>query len=378
MAIGDYVLDLNVLYQLGFFKGIHSENVYLNEFLNPFISLGKKKTNAVRSLLQRALQDPNSLLKTKFTDVSYLQSEVTMHLPIQIGDYTDFYSSKHHAENVGKLYRGGTGLTPNWEHMPIAYHGRASSIVVSGTPIKRPKGQFLEKGKNDPVFGYTSFLDFELELATVIGKESELGDAVSCDQAHDYIFGFALFNDWSARDFQKWEYQPLGPFLGKNFASTLSPWIITTEALEPFKKKVKPEKKQLEYLQAEFLYTYDISLSVKLNNQLIVATNFKHLHWTPCQQIAHHTVNGCNLRIGDVLASGTISGPEQHGKGCLLEITKAGAVPLILEDESKRFSVLDGDVVVMNAFCSNENKSIGFGENLGQIKKDTMSRKKSE
>lgn len=369
VAIGEYVLDLDKVFRGEFFNAIHSENVYLVDYLNDFISLGKEKTNAVRLLIQDELQSNNSLLKSKFNEFFYRQSHVTMHLPIRIGDFTDFYSSEHHAENVGKLFRDGPSLTPNWKHMPLAYNGRASSIVVSGTDIYRPKGQFIKEGSEFPTYGPTNFLDFELELATIIGKESSLGDVISCDNARDYIFGYALLNDWSARDFQRWEYQPLGPFTAKSFASTMSAWVVTAEALEPFKSKVQHREDQLNYLQSKDLYSYDINLKVKLNSEEITVTNFNNLYWTPSQQIAHHTVNGCNLRVGDVLASGTVSGPEEKGKGCLLEITEGGASPLELTDDAVRSNLIDGDKVELTGVCINGNIKVGFGENFGEIKK---------
>ena len=362
------MLDLNKVFEADFFVDIHAENVYLAECLNDFIALGKRKTNSVRLLIQQELQKDSSLLKSKFNEFFFKQTEVAMHLPIRVGDFTDFYSSKYHAENVGELFRGGPRLTPNWKHMPLAYNGRSSSIVVSGTDIHRPRGQILELGSSTPIHEESRFLDFELEMATIIGKETLLGEAVDCDEAEKYIFGFALFNDWSARDFQKWEYQPLGPFTAKSFASTMSPWVITAEALEPFKTSVKVRKDQLKYLQGVDLYSYDIKLKVSLNNQEIVATNFNNLYWTPSQQIAHHTVNGCNIKIGDILASGTISGPEKKGKGCLLEMTRGGAVPLELMDGTQRFNLIDGDTVVFTGGCDNGNVTIGFGSNSGQIK----------
>lgn len=371
VAIGDFVLDLEKMYQQNLFQSIVDQNVFRSNYLNDYIALGKEKTSLIRSLIQQQLCNEESILKEQFDQYFLHQKEVVMFLPIQIGDYTDFYSSRYHAENVGSLFRDPeNALPPNWLSMPIAYHGRSSSIVVSGTSIMRPMGQSFANKENELKHQTTAFLDFELEMATIIGKSNPMGTPINCTEAEEYIFGYALFNDWSARDLQKWEYQPLGPFTSKNFASTLSPWIVTSDALEPFKKRVTSQQNILNYLHSDQLYTYDIHLQVELNNNLITQTNFSNLYWTPTQQIAHHTVNGCNLQVGDVLASGTISGPEEKGKGCLLEMTDGGENPLILKNNEIRTFLRIGDEIKLSAYCEKNGVRLGFGENIGTIKKN--------
>jgi fumarylacetoacetase len=297
-----------------------------------------------------------------------------MHLPVEVGDYTDFYSSIEHATNVGKMFRDpANALLPNWKHLPVGYHGRASSIVVSGTPIQRPSGQILPKGAEQPVFQPSTRLDFELEMAFIIGKESQLGQPISTAAAADYIFGLALFNDWSARDIQQWEYVPLGPFLGKNFGSSISPWIVTLEALEPFKVNGPvQEPAVLPYLQFEGPWNYDIALEVGIqpatNSETIVSrSNYKFMYWNMLQQLAHHTVNGCNVRIGDVMASGTISGPEEGSFGSMLEIAWMGTKPIQMVDGSTRTFLQDGDRVIMRGFAQNAQIRVGFGAVEGTI-----------
>ena len=361
------------MYDFGYFNHIHSADVYHSKYLNDFINLGKIKTSEIRLLIQKELCDEHSVLKSKFKRFFHVQNEVTMELPLNIGDYTDFYSSKFHAENVGKLFRDPeNALPPNWLTMPIAYHGRSSSIVVSGTEITRPYGQSFSNDKTELRHQPSSFLDFELEMATIIGKENTLGNPISCGDAKDYVFGYALFNDWSARDLQKWEYQPLGPFTGKNFASTLSPWIVMTDALEPFKTNVIEQVEPLNYLKSVDPFSYDIELLAFLNGVEVTRTNFKHLYWNPSQQIAHHTVNGCNLRVGDILASGTISGPGKTGKGCLLEITEGGKKPLMLKNGEQRLFLQDGDEVRLKGSCVRGDIRIGFGDNWGVIKANKL------
>jgi len=361
------------MYDLGYFNHIDSGDVYYSSYLNDFINLGKEKTSEIRLLIQKELCDEFSILKSKFKRFFHVQNEVIMKLPIRIGDYTDFYSSKFHAENVGKLFRNPeNALPPNWLTMPIAYHGRSSSIVVSGTEITRPCGQSFSNDKTELRHQPSSLLDFELEMATIIGRENTLGNPISCDDAQDYVFGYALFNDWSARDLQKWEYQPLGPFTGKNFASTLSPWIVMTDALEAFKTNVIEQVEPLNYLKSVDPFSYDIELLAFVNGVEVTHTNFKHLYWNPSQQIAHHTVNGCNLRVGDILASGTISGPGKTGKGCLLEITEGGKTPLILKNGAQRLFLEDGDEVRLKGSCVSGDIRIGFGDNWGVIKANKL------
>jgi fumarylacetoacetase len=300
--------------------------------------------------------------------------DVTMLLPIQIGDYTDFYSSREHATNVGSMFRDpANALLPNWLHLPVGYHGRASSIVTSGTPIRRPYGQTMPDGAERPAFGPTKQLDFELEMAFVIGQGTTLGQTIPVNKAEDHIFGLMLFNDWSARDIQKWEYVPLGPFLAKNFASTISPWVVTLEALEPFRVAgPKQEPDVLPYLASEGNRNYDVHLSVEIvaedgTQQIVSTSNFKYMYWNMCQQLAHHTVNGCNVRTGDIMASGTISGPTPDSYGSMLEICWKGTKPVTLANGSQRTFILNGDTVRMRGWCSKEAIRIGFGECDGTI-----------
>ena len=332
--IGDTIVDLHQCMASGLFSKIAlPESIFKTDQLNPFIALGKGVTHAVRTILQDAL--------------------VT----------------------GGGLQQLSNALLPNWLHLPVGYHGRASSIVVSGTEIRRPKGQTMPDGATQPVFGPTKQLDFELEMAFVIGKDSTLGQSISVDNAEDYIFGLMLFNDWSARDIQKWEYVPLGPFLAKNFASTLSPWIVTLEALEIFRTQ-GPEQNPtpLPYLQSKGKNNYDIRLSVDIESEngqsLRVSTsNFKYMYWNMSQQLAHHTVNGCNVRVGDLLASGTISGPTPDSYGSMLEICWKGTIPVEMPDGTQRRFINDGDTVVMRGWCEKDGIRIGFGECDGRIEK---------
>ena len=289
-------------------------------------------------------------------------------LPVNIGNYTDFYSSMEHASNVGKMFRpDGDALLPNWKHIPVGYHGRASSIVVSGYPIRRPKGQTLPDGTDQPVFGPCRLLDFELEMAFIVGQPNPMGDSISVDQAEEHIFGMTIFNDWSARDIQKWEYVPLGPFLAKNFASSMSPWVVTLDALQPFRTEAPAQNPEvLPYLKEKQRGTYDIQLFVDLKPGqdrpvTICRSNFKYLYWTMAQQLAHHTVGGCNMQVGDVCASGTISGPTTDSFGSMLELSWKGTKPLVLEDGIERKFLQDGDVVVMRAYCEKEGIRVGFG-----------------
>ena len=290
-------------------------------------------------------------------------------MPVYVGDYTDFYSSIEHATNVGKMFRDpANALLPNWKHIPVGYHGRASSIVVSGEPIRRPKGQTLPKEASTPVFGPSQRLDFELEMGFVCGKNTEMGEAVSTSEAEDYIFGLVLFNDWSARDIQKWEYVPLGPFLAKNFASSISPWIVTLEALEPFRVSgPEQEPKVLPYLEYEGKKNYDINLEVGIapensEETVICTSNFQYMYWNMAQQLAHHTVNGCNINVGDMMASGTISGKSEDSYGSMLELAWMGTKPLKMKDGSERKFINDGDTVTMRGFAQKGDIRVGFGE----------------
>ncbi len=359
------MIDLKALFDAGFFDELVLEDVFEEEFMNPFIKQGKFITSKIRAFLQNELTLENSLLKKDFDLYFHDIESVEVHMPIQIGGYTDFYSNKYHAENVGRLFRKDESpLADNWLHMPIAYHGRASSIVVSGTDISRPYGQIIKDGK--VIFGASEKVDFELEFATIIGKSNLLGDPIEINKAEDYIFGFCLLNDWSARDIQSWEYKPLGPFLGKNFATTISPWIVTVEALAPFKVPSVKQKEVLPYLYLEQPKSYDINLRVFFNGVEITHTNFSKMYWTVHQQIAHHTVNGCNLQVGDVLGSGTIS--DKKEKGSLLEKTLNGKEPLLIEGVRRTF-IENGDTISMSACAEINEIKVGFGEAIGALKK---------
>lgn len=372
-AIGDQVIDLRAVAGLGVFDALEiNKKVWDSDFLNPFIALGKSKTQNVREILQQELTNENSVLKNN-DQVFIAMSEIEMHLPVQIGDYTDFYSSIHHATNVGKLFRDPeNALLPNWRHLPVGYHGRASSIVVSGVPLHRPMGQ-QKPADSNPVYGASKLVDFELEMGFIIGRESKLGQRISTESADEYIFGKVLFNDWSARDIQKWEYVPLGPFLGKSFGSSVSPWVVTMEALAPYQVPgLKQEPKVLPYLEYSGHRNIDIKLEVAIQPEnkeetIISRSNFKYMYWTMQQQLAHHTVNGCNVKIGDLMASGTISGEDQDSLGSLLEITQAGRQSLTLTDGTERKFVQDGDTVILRGHCEKDGKRVGFGEVRTQI-----------
>jgi len=367
--IGDQVINLYKLAQTGFFRGLVEDvEVFNHPALNPFIGQGKSVTNEVRLRIQETLSNDNSPLRHQRELFSPWRM-VTMHLPIVIGDYTDFYSSIEHATNVGKMFRDPeNALLPNWRHLPIGYHGRASSIVISGTPVRRPNGQTKPKDSDQPIFGPTQRLDFELEMGFVIGKETKLGDPISTTDAEDHIFGLVLFNDWSARDIQQWEYVPLGPFLAKNFASGIAPWIVTLEALEPYKVN-GPEQHPavLPYLQCTGLKNYDIELEVVLtpdNSEpaVISNSNFRYMYWNMCQQLAHHTSNGCNVRVGDLMASGTISGPDRDSLGSMLEMSEGGKSPVSLPNGQKRSFIEDGDTITLRGWAENNGHRVGFGE----------------
>lgn len=377
VAIGEMVADLAVLAEHGFFDDLEiDKNVFTQAYLNDFIALGKDKTGAVRNRLSQILdQDLEEWDASQLADFFlHKQSAVQMLMPVKVGDYTDFYSSKEHATNVGSMFRDPeNALLPNWLHLPVGYHGRASSIVVSGTPIHRPKGQTKADDAPKPVFGPSRLLDFELEMAFIIGKPTKLGQSVFTAEAEDYIFGMVLFNDWSARDIQKWEYVPLGPFLSKSFASTISPWVVTLDALEPFRTaSPKQEPEVLPYLQYKGDKSFDIQLEAALQTeqgleQKLCHSNFKHMYWNMSQQLAHHTVNGCNVNVGDMMASGTISGPTPDGYGSMLELTWRGSKPIKLADGSERKFIEDGDTVILRGWCEKDGVRVGFGEAAGKV-----------
>jgi fumarylacetoacetase len=371
--IGNTVIDIAALNHLGYFKGLTiPQNVLENKSLNDFIALGKAVTTKVRERLIDLFSENNSELKNNpehknavLIDVAKVENL----MPVEVGDYTDFYSSMEHATNVGKMFRDpANALLPNWKHLPVGYHGRASSIFVSGTSFHRPKGQSKAPDAELPTFGPSKLLDFELEMAFIIGKENKLGESISTAQAEEYIFGLVLFNDWSARDIQAWEYVPLGPFLAKNFFSSVSPWVVTLEALDPFRVQGPvQEPKVLPYLEYSGAKNYDIQLNVFIQPEngeenIVCHSNFKYMYWNMCQQLAHHTINGCNVRIGDMMASGTISGPTEDSFGSMLEITWRGAKPVKLKDGSERKFINDNDTVTIRGYAEKDGLRIGFGE----------------
>ncbi|MBT8284447.1 MAG: fumarylacetoacetase [Flavobacteriaceae bacterium] len=371
--IGDHAIDLGALHQLGYFKDIPlTDDIFLQDTLNDFISDGKKTWRLVRNRISELFESTNQELqknKDHQKIVLFTMDEIEMQLPVHIGDYTDFYSSKEHATNVGKMFRDPeNALLPNWLHLPVGYHGRSSTIIPSGTPIRRPNGQTLPKGAEKPVFGPSRLLDFELEMAFITTDANAMGEPISVEEAEEYIFGLVLFNDWSARDLQKWEYVPLGPFLGKNFASSISPWIVTLDALEPFRvASPKQDPQPLPYLRQQGDKSFDIKLEVELKTEdgsgtTLCKTNFKYMYWTMAQQLAHHTVNGCKVNSGDMMGSGTISGPTPDSFGSMLELSWQGTREIKLTDGSTRKFLKDHDSVIMKGYSSNEGVRIGFGE----------------
>ncbi|KAL2483852.1 fumarylacetoacetase [Forsythia ovata] len=379
VAIGDYVLDLSVIASAGLFDGpfLKNSDCFNQLNLNKFVGLGRPAWKEARVTLQKllsatepTLRDNPSLRQKALVSMVKVQ----MLLPVVIGDYTDFFASMHHAKNCGLIFRGPENpVNPNWFHIPIAYHGRASSIVISGTDIIRPRGQGHPTGNSPPYFGPSRKLDFEMEMAAVVGAGNELGKPVDVNEAADHIFGLVLMNDWSARDIQAWEYVPLGPFLGKSFGTTISPWIVTLDALEPFASDApKKNPPPLPYLAEKISKNYDISLQVFVkpagqeDTCIVTRSNFMHLYWTITQQLAHHTINGCNLRPGDLLGTGTISGPEPESYGCLLELTWNGQKPLSLGGSTRKF-LEDGDEVIFTGCCKGDGYLVGFGTCSGKI-----------
>ena len=376
--IGDLVIDLATLFDYGFFDEIEglNENVFEAYTLNEFIELGKPVTNAVRLKIQELLLEGSSLSHDEKTieECFYDLDKVQMMMPLHVQNYTDFYSSIEHATNVGKMFRDpANALLPNWKHLPVGYHGRASSIVVSGINFHRPKGQMKPADAEKPIFGTSKQLDFELEMAFVLNKNTEIGESISTQEAEDAIFGMVIFNDWSARDIQSWEYVPLGPFLGKNFCSSISPWVVTLEALEPFRTaSPKQEPEVLDYLKFEGDKNFDINLEVYLQPEngeenLICQSNYKYMYWNMTQQLAHHTINGCNVEVGDLYASGTISGSEPNSFGSMLELTWRGQNPLKLSDGTERKFIEDHDSIIMRGFSEKNGIRVGFGEVRGKV-----------
>ncbi|KAJ8271553.1 hypothetical protein COCON_G00104120 [Conger conger] len=379
VAIGDQILDLSVVKSL--FSGpvlSGHQDVFDQATLNAFMGLGYEAWKEARVSLQTLLSANESVLRD---DVSLRsrafvhQSSAVMHLPAEIGDYTDFYSSRDHATNVGIMFRGKeNALMPNWLRLPVGYHGRASSVVISGTPIRRPMGQMRPDPSQPPVFGPSKQLDIELEMAFLVGAGNRLGESIPIEHAHRHIFGMVLMNDWSARDIQSWEYVPLGPFLGKNFGTTISPWVVPMEALLPFAHpNAVQDPEPLPYLRHADAYTFNINLFISLKGEAmkeaatITKSNFKYMYWTMKQQLAHHTVNGCNVRPGDLLASGTISGPDPESFGSMLELSWRGSKTIDLRGGETRTFLKDGDEVSITGYCEGNGFRVGFGTCTGRV-----------
>ena len=375
--IGDTVIDLSILAasgQLhvdGFTSGDFSQ-----EFLNPMMKKGKEATRRLRQALSDLFSTENQAAATNesIQKALFAVNDVNMCMPVQIGDYTDFYSSKEHATNVGIMFRDpANALLPNWLWIPVGYHGRSSSVIISGQDIHRPKGQIKPDDNEPPIFAASRQVDFELEMGFITYDGKPLGDSISTNEAENFIFGMCLFNDWSARDIQKWEYVPLGPFLAKNFASSISCWIVTLDALQPFAvESPEQDPSVLSYLAFEGKKSYDIQLEVGLTpenatEKIISNSNFKYMYWNMSQQLAHHTVNGCNVRCGDLMGSGTISGPTPDSFGSMLELAWKGTKPLAMNDGTERRFIQDGDTVTMRGFCQNNEVRIGFGEVKAKI-----------
>lgn len=379
VAIGEMILDLSLISHL--FTGPvlkTKQQVFQQDTLNGLMSLGSPAWKEARSTLQTLLRDDCPTLRDdqKLRAKALIpQSSATMHLPAEIGDYTDFYSSIDHATNVGTMFRSKeNALMPNWKYLPVGYHGRASSVVVSGTPIRRPNGQTRPKDEEPPVFGPCRLMDFELEMAFFVGPGNKLGDPIGVKVAHEHIFGMVLMNDWSARDIQKWEYVPLGPFLAKNMGTTISPWVVTMEALAPFViDSYVQDPQPFPYLKHEDKYSYDIKLEVGIRAEgsnhtgTVCRSNFRHMYWTMKQQLAHHTITGCNVRPGDLLASGTISGPTEESYGSMLELSWRGSKTIDIGNGATRKFLQDGDEVVMTGYCQGEGYRVGFGLCTGKV-----------
>lgn len=379
-AIGEYVINLTYLENASFFNypGLIYKKYFTEKSLNEFMKAGNDVWGLVRNTLQKILSYDNPIMRdnTNLKEKALIpMKEVKMLMPVEIGDYTDFYASKEHATNVGIMFRGKeNALMPNWLHIPIGYHGRSSSVVVSGTNIKRPSGQTKSDQEELPRLSPSRQLDFELELGFFIGQGNKLGEPITIENASKHIFGMSLVNDWSARDIQKWEYIPLGPFLGKNFATSVSPWIVPMAALEPFKCK-GPEQipAPLPYLSISGNQSYDINLEVFIKTKKleepfkISGTNFKYMYWNIFQMLAHHTVNGCNTRTGDMMASGTISGHTQESYGSMLELAWKGEKPIKLPNNEVRIFLQDGDEIIIKGYCQGDGYRVGFGEVKGII-----------
>ena len=371
--IGDCAIDMGALQQLNYFEGIElTDDMFMQDTLNDFISDGKKTWRLVRNRIAELFDETNPKLRDNKEHreiIIFNVKDIEMQLPVLIGDYTDFFSNKDHALNVGKIYRDPEQLlSPNWLHIPLAYHGRSSSIIPSGIPVHRPMGQTLPNGEKTPVFGPSRLVDFELETAFVTTDVNVMGENIPINEAEDYIFGMVLLNDWSARDIQKWEYEPLGPFLSKNFATSISPWIITMDALEPFRTKgPKQDPAPLPYLQQKGKNNFDINLEVAIKPEnkeatIVSRSNVKNMYWSMNQQLTHHTSNGCRVNSGDMMGSGTISGSSPDSLGSMLELTLGGKNPIQLNDGSERRFINDRDTVIFKGYSKNNGVRIGFGE----------------
>ena len=390
VAIGEHIFDLEAALDAGLFDGVAKTAVEATRGgqLNGFFELGREARVALRERLIELFQEGSTLhgkIEAQSAKLLPLAANCEMHLPAKINDYTDFYVGIEHAQNVGKLFRPDNPLLPNYKYVPIGYHGRASTIRPSGTDVRRPKGQTLPAGQTEPTFGPCARLDYELELGIWIGQGNEMGDAIAIGDAADHIAGFCLLNDWSARDIQAWEYQPLGPFLSKSFITSISPWVVTAEALEPFRhaQPARPEgdPQPLPYLfdkRDQAAGAFDIELEVLLLTEAmreqnlpahrLTLSNTRHMYWTVAQMVAHHSVNGCQLQAGDLFGSGTLSGPESGQFGSLLEITEGGKKPIELASGEVRKFLEDGDEIILRARCSRDGfASIGFGECRGKV-----------
>ena len=390
VAIGEHIFDLEAALAAGLFEGAARTAVEATRGgqLNAFFELGRGARVALRERLLELLAEGSSLhgkLEALGAKLLPLAADCQMHLPARINDYTDFYVGIEHAQNVGKLFRPDNPLLPNYKYVPIGYHGRASTIRPSGTDVRRPKGQTLPAGQTEPSFGPCARLDYELELGIWIGQGNAMGDSIAIGDAAEHIAGYCLLNDWSARDIQAWEYQPLGPFLSKSFITSISPWVVTAEALEPFRRAqpARPEgdPQPLPYLldtRDQAAGAFDIELEVLLLTETmreqnlpahrLTLSNTQHMYWTVAQMVAHHSVNGCQLQAGDLFGSGTLSGPESGQFGSLLEITEGGKKPIELASGEVRKFLEDGDEIILRARCSREGfASIGFGECRGKI-----------
>lgn len=378
--LGDQVIDLAALCRLGYFADIPQVKIshFESKSLNALLELGNGVCNQVRRRVQELFSTSVATLKNNSQhqeQVLFEARKVKNMLPVEVKNYVDFYSSLQHATNVGKMFRDEKKpLLPNWKHIPIGYHGRANSIVVSGTPFKRPKGQLCANESQAPVYAPSQQIDFELEMAFIISQKTFMGETITPDKAKEHIFGLSLFNDWSARDIQRWEYVPLGPFLGKSFASSLSPWVVSLEALAPFAlDPVEKDTPELPYLQGAEKGRYDVVLEVFLKSEKMQApvkictSNYKHMYWTLFQQLAHMSSNGTPIEVGDVYASGTISGDSDDSYGSLLELCWKGTRPLNLPDGTTRSFLQDGDTLILKGYAQNDDVRVGFGEVSGTV-----------